>query len=62
MPPILVDCPPSNGGALLLVGTTMVDSVLLDVVVVLDHPSYSWNVQIMSEGPHATNFVRDSSF
>ena len=26
MPPILVECPPSNGGSLLLVGTTVVGS------------------------------------
>ena len=31
MPPILVECPPSNGGDLLLVGTTVVGSGGVDV-------------------------------
>ena len=26
MPPILVECPPSNGGALMLAGTTVIGS------------------------------------
>ena len=31
MPPILVECPPSNGGSLLLVGTTVLGSGGVDV-------------------------------
>ena len=30
MPPMLVECPPSNGGSLLLVGTTEVGSRVVD--------------------------------